>query len=307
MKCLGAFVAMVVLCLGVTQAAERVHGADAQTAAAPPEPSEARSTATPYKLDAPGSFGPRGPWAGYQPQAPRPKPPDWIDPEPSRWPWTGERDPYDDTGRIQWHPCAQAQIGVAADSPDERRLACSAAEHAIELLGRCGISPRKPLKVQIQSEVRHPLGGAIFGMFDTKEERALVTHEASIPALVQDTPYAKLPQRDFYRSLIVHETVHAVMHQNLKRPASSHAAHEYPAYALQIESLAPKVREEFLRSFDQAAISAGAITFNDPILLFDPYFFAARAYHHFKAAADPCAHLHSLLQDVAAFIAPPAL
>jgi hypothetical protein len=305
MKHLGAFVALAVLCAGVMQTAQRVHGAGSQIPFPPPEPSGPRSTASSHKLDAPGSFGPRGPWAAYQPYAPRPKPPDWLDPEPSRWPWTGERDPYDHVGRVQWHRCAQANVDVAADSPDERRVVCSAAGHAIQLLGRCGISLHKPLQVQIQSEVRHPGGGAIFGMFDTKHERVLVTHEANIPSLVHDTPYARLPQRDFYRSLIVHEAIHGVMHQNLRRPASTHAAYEYPAYALQIESLEPTVREEFLRSFDQAAISVGAITFNDPILFFDPYFFAARAYHHFKAAADPCAHLHGLLQDVAAFIAPP--
>jgi hypothetical protein len=94
------------------------------------------------------------------------------------------------------------------------------------------------------------------------------------------------------------------MHQNLKRPVTSHAAYEYPAYALQIESLAPNVREKFLQSFDQTAITGAAIIFNDSILFFDPYFFAARAYHHFKAAANGCAHLTALLEGEVAFIAP---
>ncbi len=112
-----------------------------------------------------------------------------------------------------------------------------------------------------------------------------------------------MPQRDFYRSLIVHEVIHVVMHQNLKRPAVTHAAYEYPAYALQIESLAPDVRDAFLRSFDQAAIEAEAIMFNDPVLFFDPYFFAARAYHHFKTSANGCAHLTALLEGQVDFIA----
>ena len=71
------------------------------------------------------------------------------------------------------------------------------------------------------------------------------------------------------------------MHQNLRQPAASHAAYEYPAYALQIESLAPSVREQFLRSFDQETIRAD-VMFNDSILFFDPFFFAAQAYRHFK-------------------------
>jgi len=199
--------------------------------------------------------------------------------------------------------CPGVPVDVTAASPEERRLACSAASDAIRLLGRCGISLLRPLHVQIMSEVRHPVGGAIFGLFDTKRERVLVTHEANIPSLAKDTPYAKLPQRDFYRSLIVHEVVHGIMHQNLKRPATTHAAYEYPAYALQIESLSPHVREAFLNSFDQTTIASKSL-FNDTVLFFDPFFFAASAYHHFKVSADGCANLTALLHGDVAFIAP---
>jgi hypothetical protein len=199
--------------------------------------------------------------------------------------------------------CLGVPVDVTSASPDESALACSAANDAIHLLGRCGISLRRPLHVQIMTEVRHPFGGAIFGLFDTKRERVLVTQEASIPALVDGTPYAVLPRRDFYRSLIVHEVVHGVMHQNLKRPPTSHAAYEYPAYALQIESLTANVRSTFLQSFDQLAIKSNSI-FNDSILLFDPYFFAAHAYHHFKTSANGCAHLTALLEGEVDFIAP---
>jgi hypothetical protein len=202
--------------------------------------------------------------------------------------------------------CSGTLVDVTASSPDERRLACSAGNYAIQLLNRCGISLRRPLHVQIMSEVRRPFGGAIFGLFDPKQERVLVTQEANIPSLVKGTPYAKLPQRDFYKSLIVHEFIHGVMHQNLKRPAASYAAYEYPAYALQIESLAPHVRDTFLQSFDQTTIE-GIFIFNDPVLFFDPYYFAARAYHHFKASANGCAHLTALLEGEVAFIAPPQM
>jgi hypothetical protein len=199
--------------------------------------------------------------------------------------------------------CQGAPIDVTAASPDERSLACSAANDAIHLLGRCGIALRSPLLLQIMTEVRHPFSGAIFGLFDIKQQRVLITQEANIPSLVQGTPYAALPQRDFYRSLIVHEVIHGVMHQNLKRPAASHVAYEYPAYALQIESLTANARDEFLRSFDQTAIAANTV-FNDSVLLFDPYFFAARAYHHFKTSANGCAHLTALLEGEVDFIAP---
>jgi hypothetical protein len=186
---------------------------------------------------------------------------------------------------------------------------CSAASNAIRLLGRCGIAPRGSLRVEIMSEVRYPLGRTILGHFDTRSERVLVTQESNLPALVKHTPYAKLPLRDFYSSLIVHEVVHAVMHQHLKRPAASHAAYEYPAYALQIESLAPDVRRDFLHSLGQTEsdTDSAMFMFSDALLFFDPYLFAARAYQHFKASADGCARLINLLEHSVGFVVPPEM
>ena len=142
----------------------------------------------------------------------------------------------------------------------------------------------------------------MFGLFDPFRQRAVVTRFSNIPALVEATPYASLPHADFYRSLIVHEVVHAVMHQNLIRPMTSRSAHEYPAYALQIESLPADLRDRFLQSFDQQDVKSTAL-FSDPVLMFDPYFFAARAYHHFKASSDGCANLSALLDGEVDFIA----
>ena len=160
--------------------------------------------------------------------------------------------------------CPGISVDVTAASSDERRLACLAAGDAIQLLARCGIKPRQAVHVQILSEVRHPFGGVILGFFDPKRDKVFVSQEANIPSLVKDTPYASLPQRDFYKSLIVHEVVHGIMHQNLKRPASTHAAYEYPAYALQIESLTPQFRNMFLQSFDKRTVETVRL-FSDPI------------------------------------------
>jgi hypothetical protein len=60
----------------------------------------------------PGSgSGPGGPWAEQAPYTLRSKPSGWVDPEPSRWLWTGECDPYacpyrsqDDTSALDQGP-----------------------------------------------------------------------------------------------------------------------------------------------------------------------------------------------------------
>jgi hypothetical protein len=122
-----------------------------------------------------------------------------------------------------------------------------------------------------------------------------VTQEANIPFLARGTPYDELPRIDFYRSLIVHEIIHGAMHQNLKRAATSHAAYEYPAYALQIESLPSNVRDAFLQSSIGDRVGRDNSVFNDTVLFFDPFYFAARAYKHFKTSPDGCANLTALL------------
>jgi hypothetical protein len=201
--------------------------------------------------------------------------------------------------------CPGAAVDVTAASSDIRQLACSAAGHALELLGPCGIALRRPLPVEILSEVRHPFSGdPIFGFFDARLERVLVTDEANVAALVKGTPYAELPRRAFYRSLIIHEVTHGVMHQNLTRQPTTHAAYEYPAYALQIASLPADLRSKFLQSIP-GRVRPGEFVFNDAILFFDPFFFAAQAYEHFQGVGDGCAHLTELLGGDASFI--PAL
>lgn len=199
--------------------------------------------------------------------------------------------------------CAQALVHVTAASAGEHELACSAAEDALRLLGRCNITVRRPLQIHIVSKVRHPLGGEIFGLFDPKTEKVLVTQYANIPALVTGTPYAELPQSAFYKSLVVHEIVHGILHQNYQRKPSSRAAYEYPAYALQIASLPSSERDKFLLSSIDSRARGGNFLFSDSILLFDPFFFAARAYEHFSASTNACGHLQALLQGEVVFIA----
>jgi hypothetical protein len=76
--------------------AEAQYAAGEQTITSPLKHSWAPSTALPRDLDPllGSSWGRGGPWAGQEPYTPRPKPRGWVDPEPSRWLWTGECDPY---------------------------------------------------------------------------------------------------------------------------------------------------------------------------------------------------------------------
>jgi hypothetical protein len=90
--------AIIGVALGLSQLhAEPQFSAGEQAATSPSKNNRVPSALLPREFDPlrGSSWGPGGPWAEYAPYMPRPKPAGWIDPEPSRWPWTGERDPYD--------------------------------------------------------------------------------------------------------------------------------------------------------------------------------------------------------------------
>jgi hypothetical protein len=200
--------------------------------------------------------------------------------------------------------CTEAAVDVAAASSYERRLVCAAASQALERLGRCDIVLQRPLRIQVLDEVRHPRHGrSIFGFFDTAREIVLITKYDNVPDLVRDTPYSELRPPEFYKSLVVHELVHGVMHQNMTGDPTSHALFEYPAYALQLESLAYDERRKLLRATTNKS-EIDEFIFSDSILFFDPFFFAARAYQHFKTSPNSCSRLHALLEGEAPFIRP---
>lgn len=192
-------------------------------------------------------------------------------------------------------PSADIEIRVSAASVPERTLVCSGTRQALDLLALCGIRSRETIDVRIRPEVHHPLAGQIFGYFDLRERHIVIASLDGLPALMDGTPYAGLPPADFYKSLVVHEVVHSVMHQNLGAGVHTQASYEYPAYALQIASLPGAAREQFMKAFDSERLER-PIPLNDTILSFAPYLFAARAYNHFITSADGCLLLREALK-----------
>jgi hypothetical protein len=187
-------------------------------------------------------------------------------------------------------PCSGLDVRITDASHDERTLVCHGVRQALHLLGRCAVEQKRAIDVRILPEVRHPLAGPIFGFYDLKESYIAIAAYPNIIPLMRDTPYQGLSRRAFYTSLVVHEVVHSIMHQNQPRPIASQAMYEAPAYALQIMSLSPRARAQFLAKFDSSRLNQSK-RLSDLILMFDPYFFAARAYHNFRTSTDVCADL----------------
>lgn len=203
------------------------------------------------------------------------------------------------TKAVTRHGCTGVGVDVTASSDTERDLTCAAARDAFELLGRCNIHARTRVSVRVSGKVLHPAKGEVFGFFDGRTATVATLSEAS--ALAAGTPHGLLPNVIFYKSLVVHEIVHAVMNQNYSRQPQTRAAFEYPAYVMQFASLPTTAREK-LRSATRSSPIAPGFVFNDILLAMDPFVFAAIAYEHFSAAADGCLYLNALLKGEVDFI-----
>ena len=197
--------------------------------------------------------------------------------------------------------CMGTLVDVTGASSDERGLACLAASQAVQLLGRCQIALRGPLHVIVSDELRHPSGWPTLGFFEAKRERVTVAGYEKMRSLTKGTPFDALSKQELFKSVIVHEVIHGVLHQNSTSHVLSHPAGEYLAYALQMESLPAHERDSYLRLIDKKVDTADML-FSDLLLLADPFLFAAQAYAHFKAAPDSCAQAKAMLQGEVAFI-----
>ena len=65
--------------------------------------------------------------------------------------------------------CTDARILISGPAEGDRKLACEGARQAVELLGRCGVSLHRPLRLEIAEQINHPFGRPVLGFFDAME------------------------------------------------------------------------------------------------------------------------------------------
>lgn len=196
--------------------------------------------------------------------------------------------------------CSDLPVEVGGATPDEFRLACAAARQVFGYLSVCGIYPLQTVRIRIDPDRQHPQKGRVFAMYDTDFQTVVITALAQVRSLVRGTPYDVIPEREFFRSVVVHEVTHAVLHRHYKSELQSQSAQEYPAYALQYKSLSDDTRTRLLSEI--GIDEAGNSVFNDILLALNPFRFGAQVYKHYVRAVDSCANFHQLLRNEAKFV-----
>lgn len=198
--------------------------------------------------------------------------------------------------------CASAQVEIDPPGVSERDLICDAAATTESLLAQCGIVPKRTYRIRVQQGLTNAEGCKIFGNYRLSLGLASILPMADCAALAaavhpdgHTSALRKIPVPVLYRSLVVHELTHAIVHQNMTA-APTLAAHEYISGVMQIASLPEEVRQTYLQSFDRAGEHTAEML-GELALSMDPTRFGAAAYLHFMKQGHGCAFVRRLLHE----------
>lgn len=178
--------------------------------------------------------------------------------------------------------CAAPFVVVNATNLAEADNACTAVSAAHEHLTRFGLRNDVVLRIEVVEIL--PVGqGHCVAMYDTTDHQV---HVLSPHCLVGNPgrlgPFPDLPADTLFDSLIVHELTHAYVQVSMDGRPLPRMAHEYLAYALQLDALD---EEDRARILEEASVETPLDTgpFSEALINFAPLSFAAMAWLHFQA------------------------
>ncbi len=191
------------------------------------------------------------------------------------------------------HDCGAVQATVTAASRGEAREACTAVAQAVDFFARQGL----PVGARIDLHLVESLPPAEAtstrgGVYLHSQRRAYVLRRARWEAT--GAPFGLPMTTALYRSIIVHEVAHAIVasHFTIDRPDVT--AHEYLAYAAQIDSLPSALRERILKESAPSTREASA-QFNLFVLGMNPDRFATLAWRHWHQPENGSAFVQQVL------------
>ncbi len=114
--------------------------------------------------------------------------------------------------------------------------------------------------------------------------------------LEPDNPFAILPTTDFFDSLVIHEIAHAMLFHARGGQGRTFVEDEYVAYAMQMSTLSPEMRESLLDSLPSAG-PIGLTDLTEKALMFTPTAFALNAWRHFEEPNHGCDFVDRILDD----------
>ncbi|WP_281856215.1 hypothetical protein [Litoreibacter halocynthiae] len=194
--------------------------------------------------------------------------------------------------------CDNPNVSVTFDQRDIAELTCNAVEQAEALFDRCDLPPlRRPLRIDIVDDLKP---GCV-ALYHCGKDRIEVLEPQKMQARRSPKDaFAFLDITPYFQSVIVHELSHSNFDDAPCPFESCIAADEYIAYSMQIMSLTPEQKTEFVANSDlDRKITRDELS--AIILFMAPTLFARKSWAHLSQRDDQCGYLRKILDGTILF------
>lgn len=191
--------------------------------------------------------------------------------------------------------CPGIDVTATAPEADLFDLICETAIDQAARLSACGILPARPIRVTAVPKIEGLPVNCVGAFHCERNEIMIVSPETLESRDAPDFIYKGLKPKAAFVSILRHELTHALLeHTTEDRPISS-AAHEYIAYAFQIDAMSDDERTAFLET--NGRVQAKSLdTFNMVIHSFVPGRFASAVWLHFGAPENGCGFVRDVIE-----------
>jgi len=188
--------------------------------------------------------------------------------------------------------CDGVPVTVVGAGRVERADICRGAGQALAFMSARGLDKVSAFTIEATSRLPDVVGRSAAGCYLQSHDRAYVLTYAQFRR--RQTWFGVPVSRALYRSLVTHESAHAIAACNFNVAAPSIQAREYIAYVAMFSTMPAGLRTRALAALPGSGFDE-LDHVNSIVYLFDPMRFGAESYRHFVAQPDGAAVLRDVL------------
>jgi len=174
----------------------------------------------------------------------------------------------------------------------EATLACAGAADAVEFLEPVGLVLPLRIRVELVTELPPELAPSAAGCYDVAGQRVLVPH---FDHFLRNLTWFGVPATAaLYRSVVAHESAHAIAACHVGNRKLSLAAHDYVAYVTMLATMEQGTRDRVLDANPGTGFDHPT-QINDLRYVLGPEQFGLESYRHWLKQPDPPGFLRRVL------------
>jgi hypothetical protein len=191
--------------------------------------------------------------------------------------------------------CDDPHFRVTGDDPAVLERTCRVAAQARKKLATCSVLVDRPIEFTVRDRVEGETQDCL-ALYRCGEDKIEILSPSAMSEMRdRDSPFAPIPDTEFWDSIIAHELTHAA-YDRVPCPFSScTATAEYASYAMQVWSMPNKEQQIFGRD-SQLRIKPTRDAISAIILALAPDRFALISWRHFEARPDPCGYMQTIME-----------